>query len=727
MTRLIPFAFSTTTVYALEMSPGFFRFYKDGARIETSPGVAYEIANDFAESELFQVQTRGINDVLYLVHPNHPPRKLSRISDTNWTSVNVSWKYPALLDENADTTKTFAAAATTGVGVALTSNFNFFTAASPGVYLEIRHLRSATKVELDISVAAGVSHSSSLKVKGDWQLVTTERWNGTLDLERSTDGGTTWEIVRTYVSASSRNVNQAGTQETEALFRLTYTAAGDPYATPPWVGTPPTTYVKALATFEVADAYIAGLVIVATYIDATHATCNIVNDLESTAATSIWSEGAWSTPRGYPRAIGLCEQRLFLAGTTHKPNTLWGSVSGDFENFTYGTLDDAAVAYQFADTEQNPIQWLSSLLRLHAGTSGSEYIVASGNTDEPLSPNNVTVRRQSSYGCEFLPALTIDNGILFIQRQGRRIREMRELSLYANPSDFVAPDLTLMVEHITSAGIVQMDYARIPDPQVYCVMGNGQLAVMTYNREQNIQAWTRYLTDGKYESVACLYGSPSDVTYVIVNRRINGVTKRYVEVFTAETTDKTLGVFMDAAVAVTGSNLTTITGLSHIEGKVVAVVADGNAVGNAITGVDALTVSGGQITLPYAATVVRVGLPYLGNLRPMKIDTTLGNGTSQGRRRRISEVCFRFKDTLGGVWGNTFTGINNPALGRFSAEIPFRSTDNNMDSSPPMFTGDVIVPSEFGNDLDGNLQVFQTQPFPMTILGIFAKMEFFGE
>lgn len=821
--RVIGFNFSTTVGYAIEMGGGYLRFFKDGARVLSasapawgvgnfSPVGAYvlvvgvyyrcvvehtnsglfateylisaywvvsdaaqiiEVATIYAAADIFQIQFREINDVVYFTHPSYPVQKLARYSDTNWKISSVDWSWPALGDENTDTAKTLQLAATTaggfivgafyrivsigstdftligasantvgltfqatgvgagsgtafqlgGSGATLVANFDAFFTGHVGSYWQLRHLRNATKTEIYLSTATpGTTTSDAINVKGDWTFVTTERWYGTVTLQRSIDGGTTWEDLYVFTSASDFNASASGSQEDAALFRVSFLCVGDPYGSPPWTGTPPTTFVAARGTFTVAAAYIAGFVVISAITDTKHATVNISQTIENETATTLWSEGAWSGYRGYPRALGLYEQRMFFAGTAAKPNTAWGSVVADFENFQYSDFDDAAVAYQFATAQQNPIQWLMPMLHLHAGTSGGEHIIASGNLDEPLTPSNVTVRDPTAYGSEYMPALKVDNAIVFLQRQGRRIREMKELSVYANPSDSVAPDLALLAEHLTDAGIVQLDYARTPDPVLYAVMGNGQLATMAYNREQNINAWSRYFTLGAFESLAVIYGSPSDVVYTIINRTINGATKRYVEVFTAENPEVPFErVDMDCA-KVDNAGGTVITGLSHLEGMTVDIVGgiDGHVIGDG-----KLVVAGGQVALGESAEFVRVGLNYKSKLTPMKIDMVTGNGTTQGRRRRISEVAFRFRDTLGGVWGNSL--FADASAGRWNVEIPFRDTDNSMDSAPPLFTGDKVLPNEGANALATDFSIFQPQPLPMTILGIFAKMEFFGD
>jgi hypothetical protein len=726
-TRLIPFKFSTDVTYVLELGDLYIRFYTDGEQVLSGPSTPYEIVSPFTEDELFAIQYKEINDVVYMVHPDHHPQKLTRIAATNWTIADVDWTYPALLDEN-DSATTLMVSATTGSGRTMTASTSIFDASHVGSFWEIRHLRASNKVELDLSGAVPTTNtqSSNLKVKGEWALVTSERWYGVLNLQRSTDAGATWETFRTFTARSDRNVNASGNQETEALFRLDYTVTGDPYGIGAWTGTAPTNFVKARAALEVAEVYSNGLVEVTGYTSGLIVTVTVISALEATTATKVWSEGAWSDYRGYPRTIGLYEQRILYAGTYHQPNTIWGSVTADFDNFAFSEFDDAAFAYQIAATEQNPIQWLAPLASINVGTSGGEFYIRSGNGEEPLTPSNVAVRGGTNYGSEHMRALCVDSAMIYLQRQGKRIRELKERSPYVNTTEDASADLTLLAEHITETGIVQMDFARLPDGQVYAVRGDGKIAVMTYNREQNITAWSRYATLGSFESVACVYGSPADVVYVIVRRFIDGAFVRYVEVFTANVADKRLGVFMDSSVTYSGSPATVITGLDHLEGSAVSVVADGYVVSNGADGASAeLTVSGGQITLPTAASVVNVGLHYIGELRPMKIDSMMSNGTSQGRKRRISELVVRFKDTLGGIVGTgSSQDLTTP---QFAETIVYRDTTDPMDASPPLFTGDIPFTWQGNSDFSADIKITQRDPFPMNVQGIFAKFEVFGE
>lgn len=707
--RLVPFNFSTGTRFVIEFGDLYVRFYSNGIQV-LSGGSPYNVTSTYLEAHLFELQFKQINDVIYIAHPSYPPAKLSRVTDTNWTLASISWAYPPLREENITTT-TLTASATTGSGITLTASAATFLSTNVGSYFELRHLREGEAVELDISTATG--SSSSLYVRGDWQIVTTERWYGTLEVERSTDGGTTWTTIRKFKSSADRNVSASGSESEACYLRLTFTYTGNPYGAGVWAGTAPTAYVYAKAKLESTEAYFSGLVKVTAFTSTTVVTADVINNISSTTATDVWSEGAWSVRRGYPRSIGLFEQRPYWGGNTEKPTRFWGSKTGDFENYEYGSDDDSAVAFDIAATESNAIQWMESMQRLLIGTGGGEFSAGSGDSSEPVTPSNVSVRGQSAFGSDYLQPVVVDNAVVFLQRQGRKLRE---LTFDIARDGYVAPDLTLLAEHITSGGVTQLGFARQPDPLLLAVTDN-HLAVMTYDRGQQITAWARYVTDGVIESACAIYGDTADEVWCVVNRTINGSTVRYVERFAVETENKTTAKLLDAhkAGVITGTFTGVVAGLTHLEGETVRLVVAGAVIGD-------YTVTGGNITVPVESvpTVGNyvVGLPYQAILQPMRMDLVMAAGASQGKVRRISELTIRVKNTLGAKFGPSLTRLDT---------INFRNATDPMDASAPLFSGDKQVYFNGGHDKAGDLYIIQDYPLPFTILGVLAKAEFFGD
>lgn len=707
--RLVPFNFSTGTTFVLEFGDQYVRFYSNQAQV-LSGGTPYTVTTPYLEADLFRLQFKQINDVVYIAHPSYAPRKLSRVTDTNWTLAEVSFNWPPLREENTTAT-TLTMSHTTGTGRTLTASAATFVAGHVGAYFELRHRREADSVELDISATAGTSSSSALTIKGDWQVVTTERWYGTLEVERSLDGGSTWSTVRKFKSSADRNVSASGSEAEECQLRLTYTATGDPYGAGVWVGTAPTNYVKAKAKLESTEAFVNGLVKVSAYTSATSVTVDVVETVGSTAATDIWSEGAWSTYRGFPRSVSLFEQRPVWGGNAERPTRVWGAKTGDFENFEYTTDDDGALALDIAAADNSAVQWLASLESLLIGTGGSEHKLDSGDDSEPVTPSNVKVRGQTVFGSEPVQPVVVDKAVMYVQRQGKRIREM-----IFDGARYASNDVTLLSEHVTKPGVTQLGYAALPDPLLFAVTPD-HLGMMTYDRDQSVLAWSRWTTDGVIESACAIYGASGDEIWLVVRRTVGGSTVRYVERVTAETEDKTTCTLLDShkTGTLTGPFSGSISGLSHLEGRTVRLVVAGAVIGDFSVSGGAITVQVGDVpTLGFYV----VGLPYTAKVQPMKLDLVMSNGASQGKVRRITELTLRFRNTLGAKFG--------PSLSRLESVV-FRNATDPMDASAPLFTGDKTVAFNSGHDRSGDLFVVQEHPLPFTLLGILAKADFFGD
>jgi hypothetical protein len=120
-TRLIPFEFSTTQTYMLEFGNQYIRFYKDNGVI-LSGGSPYEIVSPYLEAELFEIKFAQSADVMYICHPNHAVRKLSRTGHTAWTLTEVNFTNGPYLDNNITTTTFTISAHTVGAGRTLTAS-----------------------------------------------------------------------------------------------------------------------------------------------------------------------------------------------------------------------------------------------------------------------------------------------------------------------------------------------------------------------------------------------------------------------------------------------------------------------------------------------------------------------------------------------------------------------------------------------------------------------------
>ena len=433
--------------------------------------------------------------------------------------------------------------------------------------------------------------------------------------------------------------------------------------------------------------------------------------LTTVSFTETSSTHQLSGTNNNPKCVSFFEQRLVFAGTTNNPQTLFFSKSGDYENFTTGTADADAMIYTIASNQVNAIESIKATRTLIVMTTGGEFTVSSGATDNPITPTNLNIRKQSNYGSAGVDALSIGNATIFLQRAKRKIRELA----YNFDSDgYLAPDLTILSEHISSSGIIQMDYQQEPFSVVWCVRTDGSLVGMTYNRLQDVVAWHSHGfggTNTKCKSVAVIdIDTSEDQVYVIVERTINGSTKKYVEYLTPYDFNSSLTTFhyVDSGLSYSGSATTTLSGLSHLEGETVKVIVNGATHPDRV-------VSSGQITLDRSATTAKVGLGYVSSLQTMRLDEG-ARGTDQTKTKRIYDVTVRFFETVGAKVGPNESNLD---------EIPFRDSSAAMSDPVPLFTGDkeTEFPSDYGTD--GFVLVKQEQPLPMTILAIYARLELY--
>jgi len=337
------------------------------------------------------------------------------------------------------------------------------------------------------------------------------------------------------------------------------------------------------------------------------------------------------------------------------------------------------------------------------GTVGGEHILGASSEEEALTPINVKAKLQTTHGSENIAALIVNQAILFVQRGGRKIREF----LYNwQSNDYVADDLTVFANHITESGIVDMAFQRTPDPTLWCVRDDGVLAVMTYERKQDVFSWYRIVTstadsDSDFESVDVIYGGAGkeDEVWVTVKRTLSSGVVRYVERFyqRAMPDDMDDMKYLDSFLTYDSTSATsTITGLDHLEGETVQVLADGEVFDDA-------TVSGNQITLKKAtvvttASTVQVGLGYTSTLKPMKLNIAdLGLATT----KKISRAIINLYNTIGGEMGTTMSNVKDIPTG----------TD-------ALFAGEKELSMPGGYSRAGDIIVRQTQPLPMTVLSL---------
>ena len=455
------------------------------------------------------------------------------------------------------------------------------------------------------------------------------------------------------------------------------------------------------------------------YTSSTVVNMEVLTDISNGSATTDFALGSFSDTTGYPSCVTFFEQRLVFAATLSQPQTLFFSKSGDYENMDDGyhetVADDDSIIYTIASNQVNAIRFMTATRTLIIGTAGGEFAVSGGGTDIAITPTNILIKKQSNNGAANVDALAVGNATLFLQRARRKLRE---LAYNFDVDGYVAPDLTILAEHISEGGFKQLSYQQEPNQIIWCARNDGQLVGLTYQREQQVVAWHRHIFGGVFgsgnavcDSVATIPTDDSEYqTWVIIKRTINGATKRYVEYihqYDFDETDDTSFNFLDSQLSYSGSAVTNISGLAHLEGQTVSILADGATHPDKV-------VSSGAIVLERAASKVKVGLSYTSLLQTMRIDAGAQNGTSQSKTKRIYDITVRLYESIGVEVGPDLDNMER---------IPFRSSANAMNSGVNVFTGDKEVEFRGNYETDGFIFVRQTQPLPLTILSLYPKLQ----
>lgn len=649
VTKLVPFQFNEDQAYILEFGDQYIRFYKNGGVI-LSASVPYEISTPYLTADLQYIQFAQSADVMYIANRNHPPYKLGRVSDTNWTLTEVEFDWPPFQDENIDTT-TITASAATG-NITLTASVALFDSAQVGSYYRFAEVIASKYNQW--KTGESITTNDYRIFDGRLYQATTTGTTGTRapihDEGNESDGTVSWDFIH----------DGAGYAEITSFTSSTLVNA---------------TVIKRLPE-------------------------------SALSGTTKWSEGSWSDYRGWPRTVAFYEDRLWFAGSSFRPQTLWASTSGDYENHKYGTNDDDALNYTINSQEINIIQWISPGKVLAIGTSGSEFTASASSLNEAITPTNVRIAPQTTYGSSMIPPIKIGNAVIFIQRSTRKVREYT----YNFETDaYVAPNMTVLAEHITQAGVADIAYQQEPDQIIWMPDNNGKLLGLTYERTEDVVGWHQHTLSGSVESVATIphWDGDQDVTWLIVNRTINGATKRYIEYIEKYLTTS-YATFSDSCLTYDGAPATVISGLDHLEGESVSILADGAIHPNR-------TVTSGSITLQAAASIVTIGLPYSATIKTMPLEAGAADGTSQGKTMRITNLTLRLHETGPGLW----YGPNTATMD----EYQFRETDDLMDNPVPLLTGDSrLIPWVNGYQTSPQITLQHRLPLPFTLVALMPQV-----
>ena len=697
---LLPFRYNVEQNFIIEITAGKIRFYTQGALV-TKDGAPYEITNNYSEDELDTIKYTQSADVMFLVQPNHPPATLTRYANDNWTFERMDITGGPFADSEltAESTTTITASATTGT-VTLTASASIFNANMVDDLIALTHFvdsdyKKGTPSDNGTNLVVSVLPHSSVYVESFGF------WDGNFTLEKYDRLTGQWVKIRSQSGNRSQNYNL--TEENDSDEITQYRVTSTEFNTDVWSGE--NEQQRGYITIQAFGNDYTGHVLITGYTSATKVTGTVKKQLASTEATKDYQFASWSQKNGFPTCAGFFEDRLVFAGSKAEPQTFWASKTGDYYNFgtSIPALDNDAITATINGGQMNGIKAIIAFGEMILLTAGGEYKVT-GN-GKPITGENVLSQAQEYRGISDVLPVTVGSRIVYLQQQGNLIRD---LAYSYDVDKYTGDDLNLLASHLFERHkITSMTYQQTPNSIVWCTRDDGVLLGLTYLKEQDVYAWHQHSTaHGKFINVCAISGPQEDELYCVVEREGNYYVERMeAREASAEPQDQ---YFVDSGITVNGNTKTNeVTGLDHLEGLEVAILADGN--------VQPLqTVTDGKITLKRAYSKIHVGLPIHAEMQTLPLEFNAEDGTFMSRKKRVSALMAMFKDSRGGLYG-IGDGPKN--------EFKWRSTEKWGDPIA-LFTGKKKMPVPQANwNETVMVTISQEDPLPLTILSLVPQIE----
>lgn len=420
----------------------------------------------------------------------------------------------------------------------------------------------------------------------------------------------------------------------------------------------------------------------------TGATAAVLETLAATAATADWDEAAFSPARGWPAAVCFHQDRLVVGGSRDLPNRLWLSKSGDLFNFDLGTgLDDEAIEFALVSDQVNAIRAVFSGRHLQLFTSGAEWMVSG----DPLTPANIQINRQTRVGSpvdRMIPPVDVDGSTIYVARSGGAVHEFA----YTDVSQaYQSNDLALVARHLVDRPVA-LAYDQLRR-LLHVAMADGSCATLTLYRAEQVTAWTQQQTDGAFRSLAEIEG----VVYAAMERAGTMRLERF---------DPAMA--FDAGIeGVATSPRDVWTGLNHLNGREIGLLADGAPRGHA-------TVAANRVTLDPPCLTLQAGLPFTHVIEPLP-PALSGQYGARAAPLRLVSVSFRILETAALA----------ADIGRGMLPVPLRRLDTGLlDAAPPRVTGDVSMRA-LGWRRDATQPLWRIEgadPLPMTLLSVTTEI-----
>lgn len=700
--RLIPFEFNNRQTYILEFGNLYVRIRKhDNSIIDTLNNKPYiDVATTYTSDDVENLDYIQKGDVVFLVDGNHFPQQLERHADGTWQIKDYELEIPPFKEQDSSI-KGYFTTETTNIFIN-SSDINFTLGDYVGKKYNIETYFDAQTLSAKSTdfPTLDTEYTSDVRLVGSsWSFYTKGTWAGTVKIQISNDNS----VWRDYKVMSSTVDNNTGSYQADITgdfgdivfvrikvklshndyFQYTFQSIGF-YENVPFEILSVTNASK--AKIKLLDGYNYRLV-------------SYANNTSSATAEpmqpSAWEEGA------YPKHITFYQDRLVFANSRNYPFTIWASETSNYYSFKIHSelVDSDSIQTNVVGDGLNEITALVSLMSLIAFTENGVFRTG---IDVWNATGDFALTRQSRGGSSSIRPITIDNSCIYVKPTKDAIKDFYyqyQIDAYAGEQlDILARDM------FENKKIKQLAYQE-QDKTIWVLFEDGTMSYCCYMKEQEVLGWNEFETDGKVVSIATIMSNFNDTLFIAVERNekvfIEKLDKRF---NSKEIKDQ---IFLDSAVVFTdeGRYFNTITGLNHLEGRTVTILADGFVIKDQI-------VTNGTISLSSYIQKAIVGIPYETKVETLDINYT-GNGNATfGDKRKVVSAVIQFIDSC-----DCKVGTSNGPLD----EVIFR-TDEPLGTPTPLKTLKKDVNLTSSHNEEEHIVIVQDKPLPFTVSAINQKV-----
>lgn len=726
--RLIPFRFSSSQTFVLEFGNHTMRILTRGAYVLKSGTLEpYQISTPYAGEDLFDLDYSQNADIVTLTSQKYAPRELRRYGNNDWRIVDVSM-VPTLpppstivvqgifannLNESEakDKYKLNVTYKVTSVDANGVESVGSAPASGTGNYYI-----NGCSIRVSWSAVKGADHYRLYRsVSGVFGYV------GQTDELHIDDIGDNPRATDTPPKYSTPFSGIEGGGQIKAISILNGGAGyykgtieqedpdtsekKDVYDTTPWTTTAKitdSTGSGANITFDIVGGVITAAHIISGGSNYTAPTISVNSELGTGAVFSV--SIADSTIANFPSASTQFDQRRVFAGSSQNPLKVWMTNAGEQDLMIYHlpVMDDDRITFTAVAADADRIKHAVALNSLILFTGSSELRVFTQNSDA-LTPSSIAVRAQSYIGANDVQPVTVNNQVIYAAARGGHVHG---LGYDYNSAGYLSSDLSVMSVHLfDNLEIKDLTLSKAPVQVVWAASSNGKLLGMTYLPEQNIIAWHQHDVGGNVESVCSVSEGMEDHVYIVVNRdglrcieRMNdlnvpssAVNYRYLDSYLN-------GTFVQPQ--------TSVSGLSHLKGKEVAVFVDGVQQHNKVVN------NNGAIALDTAGRNITVGLPMECDFISVPLSAG-ANGDTQGYIKNVGELYLRV----------SYSG--NVKANNYPNDHLWDCENDDIYMLPSDMESHLVKLSLSGEwSYQGQIQVKHTDAFPLEISAITANVEY---